>query len=301
MYAKISQALRCFKKDRVPALIEVLSDTKRTITEREDAAMHLSKHPDARAITILEKIVLDPTEEAQIAATSAKSLAKLYIQMKCFNFPKCKTFPLTSQKIIFDYIIKNNPKLIPKQQLDLIERYGRFNPSPENTFRPFNPIENNFPIDITYHVCLFRDFLVASWPLVDQLLAGNDQEDDGDVFTEWIQANWEFLMERELLGTDCGGQLEALEIGRRITSPDRQISYTIICRISNQTELVDVTNKKCNYKGEDLSLIGFFSRSETNFDLHPPFDFVKLRTANREKVFMMPLKHCTFYLTPINA
>ena len=43
--------------------------------------------------------------------------------------------------------------------------------------RPKNVIDlANFPVDITYQITHFRDFLVASWPFLDMIMEDHDWE-----------------------------------------------------------------------------------------------------------------------------
>lgn len=99
----------------------------------------------------------------------------------------------------------------------------------------------NFPIDITYQVRHFRDFLVSAWPYLDQMMNNHDWEDDGWFSDEWIQANWEFLIERELLGNR--GSLDPLDGSDRITFPELSATYKVVCDVTKGVELRDWIKK----------------------------------------------------------
>ncbi len=83
------------------------------------------------------------------------------------------------------------------------------------------------PIDITSHILNFRNFLNSSWAWLDALMEAHDWDEDGDFTLDWIQTNWEFLVERELLGKDR--YLLPLEWNNRITFPDGCAKYKIVC------------------------------------------------------------------------
>jgi len=155
----------------------------------------------------------------------------------------------------------------------------------------------NLPVDITYQIIHFRDFLVASWPFLNKMMANHDWDDDVQFSIDWIQVNWEFLVERELLGK--AGYIIPLENGRRITDPDSFANYKIVCETSDSMELIDRLTKKLNYLGEELLIDGFSSRYETTFGLYPPFDFVDLSCSNRKKLYVVPLDKCKFWLKSI--
>ena len=53
---------------------------------------------------------------------------------------------------------------------------------------------------LTKQIELFRQFLVSGWPNLDALMEHHDRNNDMAFSDDWIQTNWEFLVERELLG-----------------------------------------------------------------------------------------------------
>jgi hypothetical protein len=112
-----------------------------------------------------------------------------------------------------------------------------------------------FPIDITYQVKSFRDFLVASWPLLDTLMKGHDWGEDVCFSDEWIQVNWEFLIERELLGE--GKYIFPLFCNNRITFPESVANYMVTCKVEQREELRDRLKKTLNYQNEELIPAGF--------------------------------------------
>ncbi len=57
------------------------------------------------------------------------------------------------------------------------------------------------PVDITQHVEKFRGFLNISWDhVIYNIMEDHDWDEDGDLIDDWMQVNWELLVEREILG-----------------------------------------------------------------------------------------------------
>ncbi len=77
---------------------------------------------------------------------------------------------------------------------------------------------DELPLDVTDQILKFRDFFIICWPQLDKFILEHDWDDDVDFIDDWIQVNWEFLVERELLGKE--GYLLPLNLGSRITQPD---------------------------------------------------------------------------------
>lgn len=149
---------------------------------------------------------------------------------------------------------------------------------------------NTLPIDITSHILNFRNFLNSAWPCLDALMESHDWDDDGYFTFNWMQANWEFLVERELLGK--GRYLLPLEWNNRITFPSGGAQYKIVCEFKDKRELKDLILKTSNFNGEELLIIGFY----TSAGIYPPFDQVEVRTHDNKKVYVVPITSCRFML-----
>ena len=153
---------------------------------------------------------------------------------------------------------------------------------------------SNLPLDITNHIIKFRNFLNASWPCLDELMDNHEWDDDGGFIDDWIQCNWEFLVERELLNKQ--GHLFPLEWNSRITEYRGQRLYQITCTIKKDIELIDWIKKINNYENEKLLLSGFRTKHETSFGLYPPFDYVEIRSKDKKKIYIIPFSSCRFIL-----
>lgn len=149
---------------------------------------------------------------------------------------------------------------------------------------------STLPMDITSHILNFRDFLNSAWPWLDTLMEAHDWDEDGSFTLNWIQVNWEFLVERELLGKDS--YLLPLEWNNRITFPERGAQYKVICEFNNEIDLIDQVLKTANFNGEELLIFGF----RTPRGIYPPFDYVEVRTREKKKVYVVPISCCRFVL-----
>ena len=155
----------------------------------------------------------------------------------------------------------------------------------------------NLPINITKQVNLFTDFLVKSWSSLSDLMDDHDWDDDGDFTSDWMQVNWEFLVERELIKGQ--GFLTEIEWSARVTYPQAKATHKVICKVKDPVILIDWIKKTENHEGEDLILEGFLTPVETSFGLYPPFDYADIRTIDNKKIYRAPLNQCQFYITSI--
>ena len=153
------------------------------------------------------------------------------------------------------------------------------------------------PLDITQHIRTFRNFLNAAWPNLDALMEAHDWDEDGGFTVDWIQVNWELLVERELLGKE--NFLAPLEWNNRITFPEKHAKYKVICKIPDGLEIKDWILKSNNYEGEELLISGFCTPRGISYGLYPPFDFVELCSPNKKKIYIIPIDSCRFFLNSI--
>ena len=54
---------------------------------------------------------------------------------------------------------------------------------------------------LTRQIDIFKDFLNAAWPHLEKAMEEHDW-DDGLFIDDWVQMNWEMLIERELFDLD---------------------------------------------------------------------------------------------------
>ncbi len=153
---------------------------------------------------------------------------------------------------------------------------------------------NELPVNITMQVISFRNFLVTSWPHIDNLMKDHDWHDDTDYIIDWLQVSWEFFLERELLGKDK--YLMPWCVEDRVTYEDAKPTYAIVTKIL--TNLVDIRTKKHVPKNCWLRLSFFLKvSSEGYLGIYPPFDYVELLLdSKRTEKFTVPIEGLKFYL-----
>lgn len=144
----------------------------------------------------------------------------------------------------------------------------------------------------------FRQFLIASWPYVDHLMENHDWDDDGEFIDEWLQVNWEFLVERELLGPNKF-LLPFGFGGERVTNTQAIANYMIRCKPKNHSFCID--NKTGVNISKDAQLIfrRFSTKIESTYGLYPPFDYAGLTELDNKKIYFVPVKEIDFYLEEI--
>ncbi len=153
---------------------------------------------------------------------------------------------------------------------------------------------NSLPVDITDHIRKFRDFLNVCWPHVDDLMEDHDWDDDGNFIDDWLQVNWEFLVERELL--ESHGFLtpfSLLDFQKRITYPEQLPTYTVIAK---STKNVFDFRGKILPPTHTFRLFSFLSHTERGIGLYPPFDLANVLDENTQQETIVRFIDVRFYL-----
>lgn len=148
----------------------------------------------------------------------------------------------------------------------------------------------------------FRQFLIAAWPHVDNLMENHDWDDDGEFIDEWLQVNWEFLIEREFLGPNKFLLLFG-DAKKRITNTQSEANCMIVCKPKNNSFFID--NKTNDFTHNvKLRFEGFLNRVETlygpSYGLYPPFDFAVLREFENKKFYYVNIEEIDFYIEEID-
>ncbi len=155
---------------------------------------------------------------------------------------------------------------------------------------------NSLPIDITDHIRKFRDFLNACWPHLDSLMEDHDWDDDGKFSTDWLQANWEFLVERELL--EKRGFLTPFSLfysQNRMTYPEKTSTHSVIAKSTKN--LFDLRDPKHMLPpAHTFRLFCFLTHKRNAFGLYPPFDLANLFDETTQKEVIVSFDDVRFYL-----
>ncbi|MBV6644933.1 MAG: hypothetical protein KI790_05770 [Cyclobacteriaceae bacterium] len=141
---------------------------------------------------------------------------------------------------------------------------------------------------------LFSSFLNVVWPVIQPLLKERDYTSDEESINDWLQSNWELLVERKVLNSN--EYLEAYGDGAdfngassRITDIDSLPTHRIIVRSLSGNTLVDVLNDEKVQVNINLvfdGLVGFENGFYTN---KPNFNYVLLKDEDNgvERVVLL--------------
>ncbi len=141
----------------------------------------------------------------------------------------------------------------------------------------------------------FRDFLNASWRGATALLPEDEVED-------WVQANWELLVEANL----CDQSKEFLEVygagadrfgkSSRILRPDALPTHRVVCVALHDTVIPDLFSGQ-NIRPETLRFESFVSWDGEHYDEAPPLDHVLL--ADFREIHLLSVDDVRFKLEKI--
>ncbi len=155
-------------------------------------------------------------------------------------------------------------------------------------------------IEVTAQIIKFRDFLVHSWNDLDLLMANHDWDDDGSFISQWLQVNWEFLVERELL--EKKGFLKSYSnLDFRITHRDALPTHEIICSSKENKQLVDDKTQYIIPATTTLVFGGFVKKIQGGYGCYPPFDFVTAFIQNKRQYYRIPVVDIDFYMCPLDS
>lgn len=156
-------------------------------------------------------------------------------------------------------------------------------------------------MEIDKEIRAFASFLNASWDIVVPLLSGREYTSDESSIGDWLQANWEILVEKKILK-----QNEYLEIysdgadynGASSRMNDIEALPTHNLTVFLHDKAVDILNNEIIISKEELEfdrLVGFQDGFYTN---RPPFNYVLL-TDNAGIERVLSLDKITFKLQRI--
>lgn len=155
-------------------------------------------------------------------------------------------------------------------------------------------------MEIDKAIKIFVDFLNSSWTIVYQLLLNRDYTSNEDSINDWLQANWELLVERKVLkvneylevygeGADYNG------ISSRITGSEALPNFKVIVKTKNGNSILDVLNNE-QVRFENVTfnkIVGFKSGFYT---LEPEFKYVLITDDNLELERVVAISDIEFEL-----
>lgn len=155
-------------------------------------------------------------------------------------------------------------------------------------------------MDIDKAIRIFSDFLNKSWGVIIPLLSDRSYTTDESSKSDWLQSNWEILVERKVLqlneylevygeGADFNGE------SSRITDIESFPTHSVKVLVNNEKDVLNNSEvESSEYTFERL--VGFRDGFYTDI---PPFDFVLVQDEDIgiERVFL--LKEIKFELQSI--
>jgi hypothetical protein len=149
---------------------------------------------------------------------------------------------------------------------------------------------------------IYSDFLNASWHIVNPLLIDKNYTSNASSISDWLQANWELLVERKILGLN-----EYLEVygdgadyngeSSRMTDVGALPTFSIKI-IVDDNEVMDLLNNE-SIIGKELifeRLVGF---NNGFYEDAPPFIYVLVQDENAGIERVLSLKDIKFELKKI--
>lgn len=134
----------------------------------------------------------------------------------------------------------------------------------------------------------FHSFLIAAWPNISQVLGQLDWDESPYFLDDWMQANWELLVEKQLLKS---GQL-LVPYGydsssrSRYTCQNEELTHRVQCRRKEGLE--------CQY-----NFLCFVSKVDGAYVNQPPFDLVGLEDIGSGDRLNLALDEVDFFVETI--
>ncbi len=154
-------------------------------------------------------------------------------------------------------------------------------------------------INVTSQILKFRNFLLDSWHDLDLLMSNHNWDDDGGFISEWLQVNWEFLVERELLEKNRFLTPYAF-INKRITHPSARATNEIVIFSESNNAMIDASTRKVISSPLKLHFGGFVSKVDSGYGIYPPFDYVTALEQNKKQIYELHIKDVRFALCDID-
>ncbi len=151
--------------------------------------------------------------------------------------------------------------------------------------------------NVTEQILGFRKFLLDSWADLDQLMNNHDWENDDAFIDEWMQVNWEFLVERQLLKKN--GVLSPFALfynKKRVTNTLTGNKYLIVCKPKHGNFFTDDKTEKKISSEQNLILRTFLKKVDTSYGLYPPFDYAGVVSEDKKNFFYFFVNDIEFFM-----
>jgi|GEM_PF-3058969 len=140
---------------------------------------------------------------------------------------------------------------------------------------------------VSNEIMNFHNFLNQSWPGLSKILENLDWDNKPYFLDEWLQANWELLVEQQILEKNqflvpYGYDVENLEC--RYNKQVSKVTHRIIC------------NTKDFKQKQDNIFLSFVNKNEKSFSIAPPFNSVSLKDKHTGKILNKPFENLEFFI-----
>jgi hypothetical protein len=133
-------------------------------------------------------------------------------------------------------------------------------------------------------------------------MENHDWDNDLRFTDDWLQANWELLVERQLLKRE--GYLNTFCMFYecdRYTQKDAKVTHEIICRSKNNGCLIDGGTGKIIPVGTRLVFYVFLKKMDVSYGLYPPFDTAGVfsRDGKKRSLYLVPVDDVEFFMEEV--
>jgi hypothetical protein len=134
----------------------------------------------------------------------------------------------------------------------------------------------------------YQKFLLMSWSCLSEILAELDWDEFPYFLDEWMQANWELLVEQQAdpsytlasYGFDGSPQC-------RYSEKDRIVTHRVICW--EKEKIPEIKHV----------FLCFVGKIDGTYKISPPFDYVDVENAETRERATLPLDEISFALEEI--
>jgi hypothetical protein len=134
----------------------------------------------------------------------------------------------------------------------------------------------------------YRNFLLSSWLSLSETLRDLNWDTDPYFIDEWMQSNWELLVERQV-----GDEITLLPYGYDSTPGARYLEKN---KSANRRLIADLDVQPLHEKSIFLC---FTSKTTSGFETAPPFNFAYLESIKTRERFAVPIEGLSFRLEPL--
>lgn len=212
---------------------------------------------------------------------------------------ECQEGRISFKATGYKMFVRASPILQGQQSLDLAKRNGISFDRRFSIVSPYKEPTSQPELDIDVLVRRFANFLSLSW---DQVKKTEVHTQTGSFVIDWLQANWEMLVEGALPpkpiylevygeGADCNGA------SSRVYHPDAVATHRVVCLPRHDTVTDLLSTNLCPLTKTGLALEQLVTMDGTWYKTAAPFDCVLVDHGGTSQVFL--LEDVKFELSPI--